>query len=216
MDNVSLVVQPRDVSGSRAARRLRNSGFIPGVLYGRGQAATLITINPRSLREALSTEAGVNAVLDVSLEGDKAVRHAVVKELDLDPVKSVVRHVDLQEIRLTQIIEAAVAIVLEGDCKGVKAGGILDQTTHQVTARGVVTAIPEHIAFDISDLDVHDSARISDLVLPADLQVLDDPDQVVCSILAPRGAEVDLGEEAEGAPAEPGIVGEVEKEEVAD
>lgn len=216
MDNVSLVVQPRDVIGSRAARRLRNSGLVPGVLYGHGEAATLIAVDPRSLREALATDAGMHAVLDVKFEGKKAVRHAVVKELDLDPVRSTVRHVDLQEIRLTETIESAVAITFEGDCKGVKAGGILDEVTHQVTVRGVVTAIPEHIALDISDLDVNDSARISDLVLPEGIQVLDDPDQVVCSILTPRVAEAALGEEAEAAPAQPEIVGKAKKEEVAD
>ena len=100
MDRVSIVVQHRDVTGTRAAKRLRRSGLIPGVLYGHGSDAVLIAIEPHALRDALGTEAGMHAVLDVTVEGHKRGHKAIVKELELDRVKQTITHVDLQEIRL--------------------------------------------------------------------------------------------------------------------
>ena len=114
MDKVSIVVQPRDVTGSRAARRLRKEGLIPGVLYGHGKPATMIAVDPHVLRAALATEAGTHAVLDVTLEGHKRGHNAIVKELELDSVKHIVTHIDLQEIRLDETIETTVSGPLRG------------------------------------------------------------------------------------------------------
>jgi large subunit ribosomal protein L25 len=222
MDKVSIVVQKRDVTGTRNAKRLRKSGLIPGVLYGHGKAATVIAVDPRALRTALSTSAGTHAVLEVSFEGQKASHHAIVKELELDRVKSTVIHFDLQEIRLDETIETTVTVNFIGEAKGVKTGGMLDESTREVNVRGLVTAIPEHFELDISDLDVNDTAKIADLVAPEGIEILDDLDQVICSVLPPRkveeeveeGAEEAVAEGAEGA--EPEIVGKTDKEEAAD
>lgn len=220
MDTISLVVQPRDVTGSRAARRLRASGLIPGVLYGHGKAATLIAVDPHALREAILGGGGTHAVLDVTFEGQKRAHKAIVKEMELDRVKSTVTHIDLQEIRLDETIETTVLVSFEGESKGVKAGGILDEATREVTVKGLVTAIPEHLVLDISDLDVNDTARVADLAVPEGLEILDDPDEVLCSVVPPRKAEVEEaveGEEvAEAAAAEPEIVGKAEKEAEAE
>jgi len=218
MDKVSIVVQPRDVTGSRAARRLRKAGLIPGVLYGHGKEATMFAVDPHALRAALSTGAGTHAVLAVTVEGHKRAHNAIVKDMELDPVKSTLRHLDLQEIRLDETIETTVAVSFEGEAKGVKAGGMLDESTREVTVRGLVTAIPEHLALDISEMDVNDTAKVGDLVVPEGLEIVDDPEQVLCSVLPPRKIEEE-GEEAaaeaeEGAPeAQPEIVGKGDKEE---
>lgn len=211
MENVSIVVQPRDATGTRAARRLRREGFIPGVLYGHGKAATLFSVEPAVMREALSTSAGTHAVLSVTIEGTRGTRKAIVKEIALHKSKSTATHIDLQEIRLDETIESQVAIHFEGESKGVKAGGVLDESLREVTVRGVVTAIPQHLVLDISELDVNDTAKVSDLQVPAAVTVVDDPEQVVCSVLPPRVAEEGLEEGAEVG--EPGLVG---KEEAAD
>ncbi|MCX6371951.1 MAG: 50S ribosomal protein L25 [Actinobacteria bacterium] len=217
MDRVSIVVQPRDVTGSRAARRLRKAGLIPGVLYGHGKEATLIAADPHALRAALSTGAGTHAVLAVTVEGQKAAHHAIIKDMELDPVKSTLTHIDLQEIRLDETIETTVAVSFVGEAKGVKAGGMLDESTREVAVKGLVTAIPERLVLDISEMDINDTAKVGDLVVPEGLEIVDDPEQVLCSVLPPRKVEEE-GEEgaaevAEGAPeAEPGIVGKGEKE----
>jgi large subunit ribosomal protein L25 len=217
MDNVSIVVHKRDVTGSRAARRLRKSGLIPGVLYGHGKDAVLIAVEPHALREALSTSAGTHAVLDVTFEGQKRGHKAIVKQLDLDRVKSNVVHVDLQEIRLDETIETSVAIHFVGESKGVKAGGMLEESVREVTVKGVVTAIPEHLVMDITELDMNETLKVADLQVPEGIEVLADADDVLCSVLPPRKVEVEEGAEGEEAAeavaaAEPELVGRKEDE----
>ncbi len=220
MDRVSIVVRPRDVSGTRAARRLRRDGFIPGVLYGHGKDATLIAIDPHTLREALSTEAGMHAVLDVTLEGQKRAHKAIVKELELDKVKHTVTHVDLQEIRLDETIESTVTVHFEGESRGVKMGGLLDEVVREVTVKGRVTDIPEHLVLDISELGLGDTATVADLRVPEGVEVQDAPDEVLCSVLSPRKAEAVLEEieeaAAAAAPEQPEVVGKPEEEEAAE
>jgi large subunit ribosomal protein L25 len=218
MDNVSIVVHKRDVTGTRAAKRLRKSGLIPGVIYGHGKDAVLIAVEPHVLRDALGTSAGMHAVLDVTFEGQKRGHKAIVKELELDRVKNNVVHVDLQEIRLDETIETTVSIRFEGESKGVKAGGMLDESTREVTVKGVVTSIPEHLVLDISELDMNETLKVADLQIPEGIEVLDDPEEVLCSVLPPRKVEVEEGAEAEeaeeaAAAAEPELVGKKEEAE---
>jgi large subunit ribosomal protein L25 len=217
MDNVSIVVHKRDDTGTRASKRLRKSGLIPGVIYGHGKDAVLIAVEPHALRDALTTSAGTHAVLDVTFEGQKRGHKAIVKELTLDRVKSNVIHVDLQEIRLDETIETTVAIHFEGEAKGVKAGGMLDESTREVTVKGLVTAIPEHLVVDVSELDMNDTLKVADLEVPEGIEIMAEPDEVLCSVLPPRKVEVEEGvegeEAAEGvAAAEPEIVGKKEEE----
>jgi large subunit ribosomal protein L25 len=216
MDNVSIVVHKRDVTGSRAARRLRKSGLIPGVIYGHGKDAVLIAVEPHALRAALSTEAGTHAVLDVTIEGQKRGHKAIVKELELDRVKSAVVHVDLQEIRLDETIESSVAIRFAGESKGVKLGGMLEEAIREVTVKGLVTAIPEHLVMDISELDMNETLKVADLQVPEGIEIMADPEEVLCSVLPPRKATEEIeGEEAveaAAAAAEPELVGKKEEE----
>ena len=216
MDNVSIVVHKRDVTGTRATKRLRKSGLIPGVIYGHGKDAVLFAVEPHALREALHTSAGMHAVLDVTVEGQKRGHKAIVKELTLDRVRNTVIHVDLQEIRLDETIETTVSIRFEGEPKGVKAGGMLDESTREVTVKGLVTAIPEHLVVDVSELDMNETLQVSDLVVPEGIEIMAEADEVLCSVLPPRKVEEEVveGEEAvEGvAAAEPEIVGKKEEE----
>ena len=216
MDNVSIVVHKRDVTGTRATKRLRKSGLIPGVIYGHGNDAVLIAVEPHVLREALHTGAGMHAVLDVTFEGQKRGHKAIVKELTLDRVKSTVIHIDLQEIRLDETIETTVSIHFEGEPKGVKAGGMLDESTREVTVKGLVTAIPEHLVVDVSELDMNETLQVSDLVVPEGIEIMAEADEVLCSVLPPRKVEEEVveGEEAvEGVSAvEPELVGKKEEE----
>jgi len=187
------------------------------VMYGHGKAATMIAVDPRALRSALSTGAGTHAVLEITVEGHKRAHHAIIKDMELDRVKSTLTHIDLQEIRLDETIETTVAVSFEGEAKGVLAGGMLDESTREVTVRGLVTAIPEHLVLDISEMDVNDTAKVGDLVVPEGLEIVDDPEQVLCSVLPPRKVEEEgeegAAEAAGGASeAEPQIVGKGEKE----
>ncbi|MEE4274992.1 MAG: 50S ribosomal protein L25 [Thermoleophilia bacterium] len=221
MDNVRLPAHPRQETGSRAANRLRKQGLIPGVLYGHGKAAVMFAVEPAHLRAAMSTEAGRHAVLEVTLEGQKRSHRAIIKDLELDPVRHIVTHVDLQEIRLDEVIEAKVAVRYEGPSAGEKVGGMLDEATREVTVKGKVTDIPEHLAVDITALEIGDALYLRDLSIPEGFELLDDPEQVLCSVLMPRKvAEPVEGEEEEAAAvleaeeaAEPEVIGKGAKEE---
>jgi large subunit ribosomal protein L25 len=220
MDKVTLVVQPRDLTGSRNARRLRKSGLIPGVLYGHGKEATAFAVDPHALRPVL-VGGGTHHVLSVTVEGHSRAHNAIIKELELDRVKSTVSHIDLQEIRLDETIETTVSVSFEGEAVGLKSGGMLDESTREVTIKGLVTAIPEHLVLDISAMDINDTAKVGDLVVPDGIEVLNDPEEVLCSLLPPRKVEEELEEGVEAAVAgeagaEPEIVGKGEAEEGAD
>lgn len=207
MENVKIVVQPRELTGSRAARRLRNEGLIPGVLYGHGSEATLFAVEPHVMREALATGAGSHAVLEVTVDGQTGNHKAIVKEITVHKTKHVATHIDLQEIRLDETIETLVAVRFEGEPVGVKAGGVLEETLREVTVKGVVTAIPEHLIVTIDELDINDTARVADLQVPDGITVVDDPEQALCSVLPPRSAEEEeVVEGAEGA--EPEVIGD--------
>ena len=214
MDRVKLVVHPRDVAGSREARRLRRQGLIPAVLYGSGKPAVSVAVDEHALRAAVGTGAGLHAVLDVVIEGQKQPHVAIVKDYELNKVKHVVTHVDFQEIKLTELIESNVTVSIEGTPVGVSLnGGLLDIVTREVTVSALPTDIPEHFTLNVETLDVGDVFRVADLQVPANVTVLDDPEEVVCSVLAPRLAEAEAVEEGEAAaPAEPEIVGEREAE----
>jgi large subunit ribosomal protein L25 len=217
MDRVKLVVQHRSETGTRNAKRLRAAGLIPGVLYGAGKPALPLVVESRELRSAVTTDAGTHAVIDVLFEGTKTAHVAIVKDMQLDAVRHVVTHVDLQEIKLTDKIETTVVVHFEGTPHGVKMGGMLDINTHEVTVVGLPTDIPEHLDVDVEALEMGDVAHVSDLIVPENIQVLDDPDEVVCSVLAPKIVEEEVEEvEGEAAATEPEVVGKPEAEEGAE
>ena len=128
------MVQNRAVLGSAESRRLRRQGLIPGVLYGR-EAPVSITIAERDLRTALTSKGGLNAVLDVVVDGGKE-HSSVLKDYQQDPVRGLITHVDLQEVRLDQPIHATVPLQLHGEPVGVKEGGVLTQVHERVERRG--------------------------------------------------------------------------------
>jgi large subunit ribosomal protein L25 len=216
MERVKLVVKERTEIGGRASGRLRRQGLIPGVLYGAGQPAVPVSIEAHALRDAISTDAGRHAVLEVVLEGRKRGHVAVIQELQLDKVKHVITHVDLREIHLNEPIETKVGVHLEGTARGVKIGGVLDVVWHEVTVRGLPGDIPEHLTIDIEDVDVGQVVRVRDVSVPGGLTVLDDPEQTIFHVMPPRAAEAEAEAElVPAAAAEPEVVGKGGEEEGA-
>jgi large subunit ribosomal protein L25 len=212
MERVKLVVQERDDTGTRNAKRLRRRGLIPGVLYGAGKPATPIAIEASALRAAMTTGSGTHAVLDVSFEGQKKTHVVIVKDFALDKVKRIINHVDLQEIRLTDPIETTVGLQIEGTPHGVKMGGVLDIIAHELTVRGLPTDIPEHITLNVEELEIGSHARIGDIVVPEGITIIADLEETVCTVLVPK---IEEEEEEEGiepvAEGEPELVGKTEE-----
>jgi large subunit ribosomal protein L25 len=220
MDRVKLEVQARDERGGKAARAIRAAGSVPGVIYRAGADSTAIAVDGRALRQAVSGPGGMYALLDVTVDGDKRARTAIIKDLQLDPVRDRVIHIDLHEIPLDQKIGTVVQVHLEGEPEGVGMGGVLSQPTHELRISVLPTEIPEVLQADVSALQIGDALRLSDLTVPEGVEVIDDPDTVIATVTAPIAEEelepeVEEGEEgeegAEGAEAQEGEGGEAEE-----
>jgi large subunit ribosomal protein L25 len=218
-ERVKLEVKEREQVGSAAARRLRREGLVPGVLYGRGKKPHAICVPERELRRALTGDHGLHAILDVVLEGQKSTHASILKEAQQDPVKGRVIHVDLQEVRLDQPIQAQVVVELLGESEGVKEGGVLSQVTREVNVEALPMEIPDHLELDVSGMAIGDTLRLADLPTREGVTYLDDPEAVLATVTMPtrivepepeeveelpEGVEVPEGEEApEGAAEAP-------------
>jgi large subunit ribosomal protein L25 len=216
---VQLVVDERAERGSAAVRRLRKQGLIPGVIYGGGNDPVAFSVQERELRRALTTDHGLNAILDVTIDGD--VRPAIVKEYQRDPLSGRVTHVDFVQVRLDRVIQTTVGIELVGDSPGVREGGVLQQVAREITVEALPMEVPERIEVDVSNLAIGDSIRLEDLPVQEGIRFVDDAHEtVVATVTVPtrveepeealeegeEGAEVPAEERAEGAaeaPAEP-------------
>jgi large subunit ribosomal protein L25 len=204
------MVQNRAILGSAEARRLRRQGIIPGVLYGREQPVS-ISIPERDLRTALTTRGGLNAVLDVVVEGGKT-HSSVLKDYQQDPVRGLITHVDLQEVRLDQPIHATVPLTLHGEPVGVKEGGILTQVTNELNVEALPMEVPEHLEIDISGLQIGDTLRLSAMPATEGVILLDDLEQtVLATVTQPRTEEEPETVEA-GAEGEEAVEGEAAAE----
>ena len=206
MERVPLEVEAREPGPSSAARALRRTGKIPGVLYGAGRQPSSFAVATTVLREALTGEAGRHAVLDVTIPGEKAAIPAILKEFQLDPIRDRVTHVDLLAIRLDQPIEARATVNLIGEPRGVKLdGGVLEQPTHEIAVLGLPSALVDHVDVDVSDLGVGDSLKLTDVETPEGLTFPGDLDLVLATVTGSSPVESPEDEAAAAEAAEAAI-----------
>src|SRR5579884_1340850 len=202
-----LDVRSRQAAGSRAARRLRRSGRVPGVVYGGGAEPVGFDADARELRLAL---AGSGAVLDLAIDGARSTP-VVLKEAQRDPIHGVTTHVDLLRVRLDEEINAIVPLELQGveDAPGVKQGGILEQITRELNVQALPTAIPESVVHDVGPMEIGDTILLEAVSAPAGVTFLDDPAETVLATLSPPRLQAQQEEEIE---AETERVGEEAEE----
>jgi large subunit ribosomal protein L25 len=206
---MKLEVQARESVGSAEARRLRAQGFVPGVIYGAGEDAQAFCVGERDLRRAITGDHGMHAILDVVIAGDDGkARHAVLKDYQLHPTKNRLLHIDLHEVRLDRPIQASVVVELTGESEGSKMGGVVSQTQREVTVEALPMSVPDRLELDISHLQIGDSCRVSDLMAPEDVTILDDPEAVLVTVFQPRVEEEPEPEEGEELEGEEGVEGE--------
>jgi large subunit ribosomal protein L25 len=218
-----LKAAPRTDFGSRTSRRLRREGLVPGVVYSGGSEARPFQVAERDVRNVLGEGA---ALFDLEIEGVGAVP-VVVKEQQLHPVRGSLQHIDLQEVRLDEAIQAEVAVELEGadSAPGVKGGGVLEHVTREVTVEALPAEIPDQIVADVSAMEINDTLQLSALVVPEGVKlVADEPDEVTIATLSPPRVEEEpepsveeeaelVGEEGEAPAAEEGGEAEAESDE---
>lgn len=175
--------------GSAEARRLVSADQIPAVVYGHGMTPVKVTVDRRDLRVALAGPAGANTILELQVGDDKYP--AIIKELQRDPVKRVVRHVDFLQISLTELITMDIPVHLRGTAKAVLAeGGLVDATVNTIQIRATANNIPNEILIDITNMGMQDVIRLSEIALPTGVNAVGDPDLVVVTVLTTKIEEV--------------------------
>jgi len=196
--STALAVERREPGGSRAARRLRRTGLVPGIVYGGGEEPVAFQIDSRDLRQAL---AHAGAVLDLSIDGEGS-SPVVVKELVRHPVSGATLHIDLLRVRLDQAIQTTVVLELVGgeDAPGVKEGGVLEHVTRELTIEALPGDIPDSLEHDVSELQIGDTVTIEAMTTPSGVTLLDDPETVIATVTPPRlqvEEETEIEEETE-------------------
>src|SRR3989440_1172504 len=194
-DTTNLQVERRQPEGSRATRRLRRSGRVPGVVYGGGDEPITFEVDARVLRNAL---AHGGAVIDLSVEG-AAAQPVVVKDEQHHPVTGGLLHVDLLRVRLDRAIQATTILELVGgeESPGVSEGGVLEQVTRELNIEALPTAIPDTIEHDVSAMEMNDTLTLAAIEAPEGVTLLDDLEETVVATLSPPRVEEEPEEEIE-------------------
>lgn len=213
MRRVSLEAEVREGTGKEIARRLRAAGRIPAVLYGRGIDPVSLSVEGKAFESTLLTGAGANVLLDLVIREDGATRNeiAMVQEMQRDVLRRRIIHVDLHKINLSEKVHAWVPVVLRGEARGSREGGVLEHLLREVEVACLPTELPEHFDLDVTDLTVGHSLRVSDLRVPDGVTLLTSPEEAVVTMVA-HGVPVEEVAAPAEAPAEPELVGAKKKE----
>lgn len=207
-DDIILVAETGRSTGSPASRRLRATGKIPAVLYGRGAEPAPISVEWRDLRSALTTDKGLNALLTLKI-GSKRTK-AIVKEMQRHPVRRDVLHIDFLAVDVDKPITTDVPLLIEGEPeKVIRDDGVVEQILNVLIVTAKPDAIPGHIAVDVSDLEIGQHITVGDLQLPADVTTEADPEETIVTakltslaLAEEEEEEGEEGEEEEGAEGE--------------
>ena len=219
MDFVELKANLREEKGKELNKKLRNAGMVPGVVYRKGEETLSLKIDSKSLSKVLRTEAGENVIIKLFVEGDKnkIERIVVIKEIQKDPVKDVLVHLDLNEISLTETLKVKVPIISKGEAAGVKQeGGVLQHVMWEVEVECLPTNIPDKIEVDITNLKIGETLSIKDILLPEGVKILGDPESIVFSVEHVKTVEEAVAAPVEGESLEPELIREKKEKEEAE
>lgn len=199
-DGITLNVQARTERGRSDVKKLRAKGLLPGVIYGTGIEPQALSVPRSDLLKVLHAH-GAHPLVTISVAGGEEYL-ALVKDLQIDHVKQLALHVDFHRVQADRPVQTEVEIHLTGEPAGVKLGGILDVPTRMVAIEALPRDLPESIELDVSDMELGDVKRVSDLVAPAGVTILTDPDESLASVVAPKVEVPELTpEEAEALAA---------------
>ncbi len=199
-----IEAQSRIPGGKNANKRLRKSGMIPAVIYGREKQPVVVSVNPGEVRAILHSESGRNTIFSISVDGS-GQNNAMVKDYQLDPVQGNLIHADFLEIAMDRLLELTVNIELVGEAEGVKLdGGIMDFVTRSLDVECLPSDIPESIKVDVSHLKINDYIRVKNIQTDAKVKIFTDPEVVIVTIVPPIKEEVPV--EAAVEAAEPEVI----------
>lgn len=215
-NNVIINLERREEKGKEKSRKMRKEGWIPAVLYSRDSKdgkAKLVKVREKELKRILQIPGITHHMLDLSLEGE--MKKGIIRDLQKNPVKEEIWHVDFYEVQTGQKITLSLPVRIKGEAPGVKAGGTLELVTPELEIECPSGAIPEDIEVDVSELEVGDTIRVGDLKVPQDVTVMKDPDEVIVVVIPPKVevVEEEIEEEAKGEVEEPQVIGKGKTEE---
>ena len=215
MAELTLEVSSREDGGKNVARRYRATGKVPAVVYGGHRDPAKIVVDRKAIFEMIQkSEHGVRSIFLLKMSGTDQQRHAMIKDIQVDPVSRKMPHIDFVRVTMDEKVRVSVPVHIEGTSIGVKEGGILDWQIRDLHVECLPGAIPDAIGVDVSNLGVHDYVRVSELKLPEGVRVFDDPDRVVVGVTHAKAEVVEAAPvEAEVAPAEPEVIKKGKPEE---
>ena len=218
MAEVSLEVSRREQGGKNVARRLRASGKVPAVVYGGHRDPVAIEVDRKSISELIQkSEHGVRSIFLLKMSGSDQQRHAMIKDIQIDPISRKLQHIDFVRVLMDEVVRTSVPVHINGTAIGVKEGGILDWQVRDLHIECLPNAIPDPSEVDVTALGSHDYLHVRDLTIPVGVKVLDDPERIVVGVTHAKAevVEAPAAEAAVAAPAEPEVIkkGKVEAEE---
>ncbi len=206
MERLELLAQKREETGKGSARKLRKTGLIPAVLYGKDRDPVNLKLDASKVEDVV----GGNVIIDLSLEDE--TEPVMVKEVQRHVIKQDLLHVDFYQVDLEEKIEVEVPVETVGQSIGEREGGILEVILRKIEISCLPTNIPETFEVDISELEVGDSVSVADLEVDEDIEIITDSDETIAAIVVP--SELNLEEEEEEEELEePEVIGEVEEDE---
>lgn len=212
MAQSELQVTARETVGKGAARSLRRQGLVPAVVYGKGMEPCTITVDPRALKAAMATEAGLNTLITLKGKGAFDGKTVLLKESQVDSIRRDLEHVDFQTVDLTQEVSVMVPVVAVGKAAGEKLGGTLSLIRHELEVLCLPTAIPKAIEIDVTALDIGDVIHVDEIAAPEGAKIPHDVNFTVVTCVGRTAEE----EEVEGEEGEEGVEPAAAEEPAAD
>ena len=203
MAKSELQVLPRNEAGKGVARTLRREGLVPAVVYGKGMDPCSITVDPKALQQAVSTEAGWNTLITLKGDGPFDGKVVLLKVMQVDAIRRDILHADFNEVDLKKKIHVMVPVNAIGTPEGVKMGGTLSVVRHELEVICLPTNIPKSIDIDVSAMDVGDVFHVDDLEVEGGVEVPHDVNFTILTVVGRMAEEVEEveGEEVEGEEA---------------
>lgn len=205
MEKIKLAAQVREKTGKGVARKLRQSGLVPAVLYGKDKDPQTLIVDPQEVRAYLAG----NVIFDLEIEG-LGKETAMIKEVQRDVISGDIKHIDFLHINMDEKVTVTVPIVLVGDAAGVQEGGVIQQLLWELEVECLPLEIPETIEIDISNLGIGESLSVSEVSAPGGTDILTSGEEVIVTIVQPTATveETDAEEEV----TEPEVIGEETEE----
>ncbi len=208
-----LHVDKRETGSKHHLKELRNNNVIPCVAYGHNEESRSYSVNETEMIKLLHKIGKENAIINL-IDGKK--KHmTVIKDVQREPKSYKIRHIDFLMLHKGETFKVDVPVLLTGAPEGVKEGGVLEHLIREISVKVLPSKIPEHFEVEISSLNIGDSLHVKDLKF-TDGEILDDPDETICIIAAPKTVAAEEESEIEETAAEPELIGETKEEETAE